>query len=228
MVAYGAIAAGVRRSQKRREAKARAGTRRRAVAQKHQAKVREINSRLQEVFARYDKDKSGVLDRSQVMDIMTDLDGSTPHGTRPSEAEVDFVMNHTSPPITQVSSLEELGDMLAMYHAYSEHKTMVHDLWVKHDKDKSGALDLPQLKTLLEELNEGVEVSDEEVQLLMSHYDTDHSGDLKVECVELLVHTWYVQHEEEEAEQKRQSFRKSQSESQEKKKQSESACCAIA
>jgi len=195
MVAFGAIHAGMRNARRRRTAAA--GARRRKAAQDRVKQQREIEQRLDIVFKKYDTDRSGYLDRSQVTNIMTDLDSSTPPGTKPSEDEITFVMSESAGDDSQVSR-EELGQTIALWASYVREKVAVEQAWDRHDKDKTGTLSGDQLKSLLTELNEGEEVAQEEVDLLMAEFDSDKSGDLKRVEATKAVHCWYVAHEDDE------------------------------
>eukprot|EP00756_Hemistasia_phaeocysticola_P003313 Hpha_TRINITY_DN12179_c0_g1::TRINITY_DN12179_c0_g1_i1::g.82058::m.82058 len=194
MVAFGAIHAGMRNGRRRRQAQA--GAKRRRAAQEHWKQQKEIEQRLDIIFKKYDTNRSGFLDREQVCNIMTDLDTATPTGTRPEPAEIDFVMRESAGDDSQVSR-EELGQTIALWASYVREKTLVEEAWDRHDKDKSGTLSKPQLKTLLIELNEDEDVSNEEVDVLMSLFDEDKSGDLKRVEATKAVHCWYVAHEDD-------------------------------
>eukprot|EP01065_Artemidia_motanka_P037278 TRINITY_DN4569_c0_g1_i1.p1 TRINITY_DN4569_c0_g1~~TRINITY_DN4569_c0_g1_i1.p1 ORF type:complete len:228 (+),score=49.22 TRINITY_DN4569_c0_g1_i1:69-686(+) len=196
MVAFGAIHAGLSHRRKRQQ---QAGARRRRAAQEHWKRQKEINERLDIIFKKYDTDQSGRLDREQVANIMTDLDGSTPPGTRPPEEEIDYIMHESAGTDSEVSR-EELSQMIALWASYVKEKQIVEDSWDRHDTDRSGTLGREQLRTLLIELNEGEDVPLEEVDFLMGLFDADKSGDLKRVEATRAVHCWYIAHEEKEEE----------------------------
>merc|ERR1719174_1269857 len=47
---------------------------------------------MKKVIAQYDTNKSGKLERDQVIKLLTDMDGSTPAGTAPTDDQIDFLL----------------------------------------------------------------------------------------------------------------------------------------
>ena len=62
-----------------------------AVWQQYQRKL------LKKIIKAHDKHKTGKLDRNQVVNLLTDLDSSTPPGTPPSQDQLDFLLKSSAP-----------------------------------------------------------------------------------------------------------------------------------
>lgn len=174
-----------------------------------------------ELFKKYDTDKSGKLDESQVKKLLTDLDSSTPPDTPPSDEELHFILKvadkaHGGDHL----EMQELEYAMKAWGACTAKRTEMEQALAKYDKSHTGKLEKNELKEYLKELNGGKEVSDEEVDWVLS--EADVFGDGACSKTELVIATsaWFshVEHE------RRKSSKESSKEKAEKKK---SSICAV-
>ena len=160
------------------------------------ARARQERKRAEQIVSgimeKYDKDKSGSLDEAQVVLLLTDLDYSTPPGTKPTEEEIAFVMQVADKSRNKRIDREELVGAITIWNSYLQDKASIDEVLDKYDTDKSGSLSHNQTKALLTELNEGTTVTDEEVKKVFEYADVCATGDLKRVEVLLAINYWYV------------------------------------
>jgi len=146
---------------------------------------------LKEIFNRYDTNKTNKLDESQIRKLLTDLDTTTPPGTAPTDTEVEFILTVADQDGDNCLVLEELIHAIKSWKAYTDQRVLLTETIEKFDKSGSGRLDRPELKEYLKSLNEGNDITEEEVDWVMS--ETDIFGDGSISRPELLMATaaWY-------------------------------------
>lgn len=85
---------------------------------------------------------------------------------------------------------------MQVWKNFKENYTFINDMFEKYDTDKSGDLSKEQLRPLLVELNEDDEVTEAEVDKVISLADTQGTngkGDGRIDKLELMraVAVWY-------------------------------------
>mmetsp|Transcript_130283 Transcript_130283/g.236781 ORF Transcript_130283/g.236781 Transcript_130283/m.236781 type:complete len:238 (-) Transcript_130283:38-751(-) len=134
---------------------------------------------LEELFNKYDTNKSGMLEEDQVIMLLTDMDDSTPPGTQPTDEQVDFVLKVVNPQSSDALQLSELENALRIWGSYTQEKDRLHKVFVDYDKNKSGRLEKKELKAYLVYLNQGQPVSDREVDWVLAQADIFGDGDIR-------------------------------------------------
>ena len=181
---FGAVSASRRAS--------RTGNRRNDAAARARLERKKAEETISKIMSKYDKDGSGKLEKDQVIQLLTDLDHSTPQGTKPTEEEVTFVLQCADKSRNKAIDREELVEAIAVWNSYICEKATIDEVMSKYDKDNTGSLSKDELKSLLTELNDGCPVTDEEVGRIMKHSDTCTTGDLKRVEVLLAINYWFV------------------------------------
>eukprot|EP00754_Rhynchopus_humris_P005559 Rhum_TRINITY_DN12767_c0_g2::Rhum_TRINITY_DN12767_c0_g2_i1::g.54212::m.54212 len=190
---FGAISSARRASAagKRHDAMAR--------ARKERQKAEKI---VDSIMQKYDTDKSGALSEAQVIELLTDLDYSTPPGTQPSAEEICFVMQVADKSKSKAIERGELIGAITIWNSYLQDKDTIDAVLNKYDTDKSGSLSKEQAKALLTELNEGLPPSQDEVDQVFQYADVCVSGDLKRVEVLLAINYWYHMADEKRGKQR--------------------------
>eukprot|EP00434_Breviolum_minutum_P024894 symbB.v1.2.021986.t1/scaffold1899.1/size238565/22 len=134
--------------------------------------------KLRNIIRAYDTNKSGKLERDQVVKLLTDTDSSTPPGTMPSEDQVDFLLKLYDKAGDHAINLNELEDLLTCWHVYIEHRDLFEEKLKKYDVSNTGKLSKEELKAYLTDLNGGIEVQDTEVDWVMKEGDIMGDGEL--------------------------------------------------
>ena len=164
-----------------------AEAKRRAAAEEEIARQR----KLAKLLLSYDTNKSGKLDRKEVIKLLTDMDSSTPAGTKPTKAQVDFMLRAYDKGGDGAIQLEELQELLSGWETYMENKELFEDRLKKYDVDQSGRISWDELKAYLTDLNGGIAVRDSEVDWVMK--ESDLNQNLQLGKMELWRATsmWY-------------------------------------
>merc|ERR1719258_914165 len=98
-----------------------------------QAKERQKRAAMRKVLNEYDKNKSGKLERDQVIQLLTDMDSSTPPGTAPTDDQVEFVLKVADKSNDGVIELQELEELMTCWHTYVENKGKFEEYISKYD-----------------------------------------------------------------------------------------------
>jgi len=181
-----------------------------------------IEDEADAIFKKYDKEGDGMLDRQEMLPLLTELN----KGTAPTTEEVDMLLrtmdNHLGDPTGDVEGGEkrarkladggrcrpdELKETMVMWKQYNTLCSLVVGKLDTAGYSATSAEHLPKekLKALLVELNESEEVSDEEVQEVMKLAGLSGEGKRAVSeyHIDLVmgVVNWYahVDHEDEAA-----------------------------
>lgn len=154
--------------------------------------------KLSALLEEYDKDKSKKLDLQQVVQLLTDLDITTPPDTPPSDDERDFIMKISDSDGDGALSLGELERATRVWQIYTNKRKEMELALKKFDVSRTGSLNKAELKQYLISLNDGQAVSDEEVQWVFSEADILKDG--AVHATELIMATaaWYAHVDEED------------------------------
>jgi len=146
---------------------------------------------LKNVIRKYDTDSSETLGRSELVKLLTDINGSTPQGKEPTDEEVDFIMKVADAGGDDCINYNELDSALACWMTYVDHRQELEEKMDAYDSRKAGTLSRDDVKAYLTDLNGGIAVADEEVDMVMS--EADVTGDGFIGRIELQRATafWY-------------------------------------
>lgn len=141
---------------------------------------------------KYDTNGSGKLEREQLIKLLTDTDSHSPAGTPPTEQEVDFILKVSHPQGTDDSlAVDEIEYAMKAWGVYTSKRSIMEERLQSFDVNGTGNLSKDELKRYLESLNENQEVTDAEVDWVMT--EADIFGDGKITKPELVMATaaWY-------------------------------------
>lgn len=150
---------------------------------------------LDRVIARYDTNKSGRLEADQVSKMLTDMDYTTPENTPPSQEELNFIMKSAKKNSDENhAGLDKMAvkNAIVEWKVYLKLKPQIDDWMNKYDKSQTGKLERPEVKELLQGLNKGLEVTDAEVDWVISEADIAKDGALSRSELPLATAAWYV------------------------------------
>jgi len=120
---------------------------------KHQAHARKMS---EDYLKSYDVSKTGTLSRSEVKKLATDLCNKyTPLVGGVTDSDVDMIMRCGGDNAKAEISAHDLPMALAVVMAGREDSANFHELFLKHDTDRTGLLPAHQLAALLSEVNDG-------------------------------------------------------------------------
>ena len=88
--------------------------------------------------------------------------------------------------------IDELGTAAGTWMALRQDQEFIDEKMELYDTDKSGALDRPQLKNMMKDLNEGEEPDAAQVDEVLRIADTSHSGEVNRWEVRRAVEEWYA------------------------------------
>eukprot|EP00746_Dinoflagellata_sp_MGD_P162205 gnl/MRDRNA2_/MRDRNA2_89656_c0_seq1.p1 gnl/MRDRNA2_/MRDRNA2_89656_c0~~gnl/MRDRNA2_/MRDRNA2_89656_c0_seq1.p1 ORF type:complete len:198 (+),score=54.30 gnl/MRDRNA2_/MRDRNA2_89656_c0_seq1:62-655(+) len=175
--------------------------RRRKEAKERIAEANRI--KLSEVFKRYDVSGTGSLSRDEVKKMLSELNGDTD----PTEDELTFIIKVADkrPPAGELGVKEfvEARNAWTCYLSdFSDETCFGSQLFQKYDTDKSGKLSPEQLAKLLTEFNDNEEVSDIDVEWVLSKADVLGDGHVTKMELSLALGFWYQKRNQHAAEQK--------------------------
>lgn len=134
----------------------------------------ERQNKISKIITKYDKEKNGKLDKSELSAMLQDLAG----GDAPTEEEASFVLHVADSSDKKIDGYigkQELETAIQIWRNYLSSKSEIEANFAKYDTNNSGKLELGQLKALLTDLNEGIAPKDEEVEDIMEEAD-GHAG----------------------------------------------------
>lgn len=154
---------------------------------------------LKRVFEKYDADGSNFLEESEVRQLLTDLDMTTPAGTAPTDDEVHFVLAIADLNHDGSLSLDELSRGVAVWEIYTSKRKDMSDVLRKYDKNGNGLLEKTELKEYLKDLNNGIEVDDQQVEWVLHEADVLRTASLNQCELVVAAAVWYQHVRTEEA-----------------------------
>eukprot|EP00746_Dinoflagellata_sp_MGD_P007862 gnl/MRDRNA2_/MRDRNA2_115649_c0_seq1.p1 gnl/MRDRNA2_/MRDRNA2_115649_c0~~gnl/MRDRNA2_/MRDRNA2_115649_c0_seq1.p1 ORF type:complete len:197 (+),score=49.76 gnl/MRDRNA2_/MRDRNA2_115649_c0_seq1:81-671(+) len=171
----------------------RVGSIRREEAKRQRVEV-SWEKRIDEVFKQYDTNKSGVLERDQLKNLMQDMNG----GYEVPDQDVDDLMALGDNSNEGSINKDEVLFAMQMWQDCLRTLPKIQGFMAKHDLDKTGKLDRAELKKLLEDLNDGVAVPNDEVSWVLE--EADLIGDKKIGRLELqkAITLWYYHVEQKQ------------------------------
>lgn len=175
-------------------------------------RARERHNRLavraQDLFIKHDIDKSGLLSRGQVKNLLTDLAG----GTEPTGDELEFIMRMRITQRQDALTLKDTDVAIEAWECYqkefaaSSSAGYLSEVFDMYDTDKTGKLDFDQIKALLTDIEGGrtkrapLVISDIDVEWMLTKADIVGDGQLNGKEFKLALCAWYqkiVRHDEE-------------------------------
>jgi len=144
---------------------------------------------------KYDTNKSGKLEEDQIRKLLTDIDDGTPPGTPPTDEDIDFILKVADHAGDSCIELKELEFAMKAWHVFTTNRSSMEEAIAKFDKSKEGTLNKEEMKQYLMSLNDGLDVTDEEVDWVME--EADLFGDGVIRKTELCMATsaWYCHSE---------------------------------
>mmetsp|Transcript_107285 Transcript_107285/g.189715 ORF Transcript_107285/g.189715 Transcript_107285/m.189715 type:complete len:200 (-) Transcript_107285:105-704(-) len=145
-----------------------------------------------QMFLKYDRNKNNRLERNEITQMLTDMDTATPPGTKPTKEEVDFVIQIADKSGDGALNRSEFEAAINGWHTYVKLRPKMTETIKKYDKTGNGQLGKSELKAYLTDLNEGHEVSDDEVNAIFKHADQSRTGQLNKTEVYMATSVWYT------------------------------------
>eukprot|EP00286_Rhodomonas_abbreviata_P012464 CAMPEP_0181316290 /NCGR_PEP_ID=MMETSP1101-20121128/15816_1 /TAXON_ID=46948 /ORGANISM="Rhodomonas abbreviata, Strain Caron Lab Isolate" /LENGTH=211 /DNA_ID=CAMNT_0023423527 /DNA_START=217 /DNA_END=852 /DNA_ORIENTATION=- len=195
----GALHAGLKAAKKSK----RAGKKRKdaLLARGYYWRQIERENKLQELMEKYDKSKTGNLDREELADLLMDASSG---GRKPSDEEINFVLNTTHREDKTAADRITKSEIAAALDVWKTHEASLAEVeahFAKYDVNKSGKLERNQLKALLTDLDEGLAPTDEEVDMVMKTADGatgDPTGGINKTELMLAISLWYTHVEDKD------------------------------
>lgn len=157
-----------------------------------------VRLKILEAFKEADIDGDGALNRDQLTMLMRkmkkDIIGED---SDPRPAAVDWVMELADRSGDGELSLREVEKAISVYAGYLQEKDFIDGVFDKYDKNKDQVLDRDELRGYCQELNEGIEPTEAEIDWILSRADkggmTSDAGDGAIGRIELLavVNEWF-------------------------------------
>jgi len=161
--------------------------------QTQHTEVQKLFSKVDYIFQKHDTNHSGALDRAQLKALMVEIN----NGEEVTEGEIDDCLKlHAKAKEGEIQWSEAYG-LVKIWVQHVEVRPRLEPLMQKYDADKSGRLDKTQLKNLLADLNEGLPVTDSEVEWVLKNADKLGDGQIGRLELDAAISIWYYHIEEE-------------------------------
>jgi Ca2+-binding EF-hand superfamily protein len=151
----------------------------------------------EELMKRYDVSGQGTLTRDEVKAIMVKYEGDD---FMPTDAQVEMVMRVGGDTCKPVLTQDQLVAAMAIVKAMADEEKQLDETFDKYDANKSGELDKGQLANLLKDLNDGEDVSQEDVELILEQADASGTDSILRAELKPAVMIWFSLREREDAE----------------------------
>jgi len=138
--------------------------------QKHEAGMK----RAQLLMAKYDTNKSGQLERSQMVALLTAYNFGTPVET----AVVDDIMSNYADTSTDSLGItaHKINSAITSWRAYMKDFRFIEARLRKYDASKTGDLKRDEVKNMMTEMNKGTAPTDDDVDFVMERGDESKTG----------------------------------------------------
>lgn len=144
---------------------------------------------LKQLIKKYDTNGSGQLEADQLKEFLKSL--AEKNGQTVYDDEVKYIMDRYDKNAGGGIGSDEIAGAIFCFECHMRTKTKFDPLFDKYDTRKDGKLNKDELKKLLEELNQGVPVSDEDVDYVMKEADLLGSGSVERPELARAVALWY-------------------------------------
>eukprot|EP00747_Dinoflagellata_sp_TGD_P136844 gnl/TRDRNA2_/TRDRNA2_175600_c2_seq15.p1 gnl/TRDRNA2_/TRDRNA2_175600_c2~~gnl/TRDRNA2_/TRDRNA2_175600_c2_seq15.p1 ORF type:complete len:223 (-),score=46.97 gnl/TRDRNA2_/TRDRNA2_175600_c2_seq15:263-931(-) len=157
-----------------------------------------------DVIEKYDANGSGMLEANEVRKLLSDLNG----GQLVSDDELCYIMVMGDTNASKGIGASELQHAVSVWMRYLQTHPEITPYLEKYDTNGNGRLEREELKIMLTELNDGVQVTDQEVEWVLEEADILGNSVITKPEMQRAVALWYVHMEkkEEAAAQKRKSL----------------------
>lgn len=143
----------------------------------------------EDAFDKFEKDKSNpdILSQRGLFDLVASW--SVDEMVDPSE--VDWILAIADRNHDHKIAREEIHEVREALTSYLAARTNVRDSLKKYDKNEDGVLRKEELRALLTDLNDGITVSDEEIQWVFSNTGKFRKGEINTTELEMAINYWY-------------------------------------
>jgi len=148
----------------------------------------------EELLKRYDASGQGTLSKEEVKGLMVKYEGED---FMPTDEQVEMVMRVGGETCKPVLTQDELVAAMAIVKAMAEAEKQLDETFDKYDANKSGELDKGQLANLLKDLNEGEEVPQDDVDLILKQADASGTDSILRAELKPAIMVWYTLREKE-------------------------------
>jgi len=157
---------------------------------RHQAHV---NEQYNEILKSYDRGKTGSLSRAEVRAMAEDICNKyTPLVGGITEEDVDTLMRCGGDDTRSELEAKDFPLAAAVMMAVREDSANFHQLFLRHDTDKTGVLPAEQLTALLTEINEDHPPSEKDIAYILSQCEprgrNDPIPETQLKCA---IACWY-------------------------------------
>jgi len=134
--------------------------------------------KLQSILQKYDADHSGKLERNELSQLLMDYDFSSNNPRLPSEEELNLIFSVTDPKHSSEDSIDlgHLKPALQEWKGYLQMREPLKVVFSEYDVSGTGKLEPCELKEYLKTMNGNKQVSDEEVDWVLSRADISGDG----------------------------------------------------
>jgi len=157
--------------------------------------------KLKSAMSKYDIDGSTALSKTEIQQLLGDpacapagnpREGSVATPKLPTDDETGLIFKLSDVNGDGQISAEELGFALRAWHCYQFKQDWFVKTLEKHDKSGDGSLQKDEMACFLTELNDGIQVTDTEVEWVME--EADYVKDGSIDKFEMLVAVagWYA------------------------------------
>jgi Ca2+-binding EF-hand superfamily protein len=158
---------------------------------------------VEQIMESFDKSRTGTLSRDEVRELCVSLTHEVAPNIKVLESDIDMVMRVGGDTIKPEITMEELPDALSSVIALQNEDAYFHELFLKHDVDKSGYLPKEQLASLITEVNEGIPPSDDDLNFVLNNFkdslgsvfDPDAEFSIREEEIRAAIICWYFKAE---------------------------------
>jgi Ca2+-binding EF-hand superfamily protein len=152
----------------------------------YQRKIKEEKKLIETLLEKYDGNNSGTFDKAELKKLLSDMD----QDHIPDEASLDFIMGKLQDENGEIVG-KKIPIIIQKYKNYMKDKDKYDNLFLKHDKDKSGKLEDHQLLEMMKEVARGrVDVNHGDLTMLVELTDNDKSGAIEANEVKAAMAEW--------------------------------------
>lgn len=164
------------------------GAKRREVQVLHMDEQEKIST----LFEKYDKNKSGGLSKDELRALMEDIHTSVGMGGRGVEAQdVSDLMRMCDQAKDGVIDRGEVLFAVELWHKHLKAWPAIEPVFDKYDANQDGRLTKDQLRQVLLELNDGVEIDNRDIDWILKEADLLGDGYIGKLEMEHALSLWY-------------------------------------
>ncbi|CAE7198823.1 unnamed protein product [Symbiodinium natans] len=141
---------------------------------------------MSKMIQNYDSQQKGGLDRAELQALLADLTS-----TDVTLDELDFFFSVNDSSGDGMIGPDELPAVLRIWDSHIHELEYVRDLMTKFDGNRDGGLQREELRKLLQDLNDGMDVDDAEVDYVMEEADLMGNGVVTSMELKRAIAFWY-------------------------------------